>query len=292
MKTVRVATAALPAVVIGGNGMLGRELVRALNGTGFPVTTLDRPKFNLTNHNEAGHQLKKAAPRYVFNAAAYTDVDGCEANPQIAYAINGEAVGMLARVCAGIGATLVHFSTDYVFDGANPAGYVEDAAPHPLSVYGKSKWEGERLLQQSGCRYRLIRTSWLFGPGRRDNVVEKIVSRAKQDGKLKLVNDRWGKPTFATDLAFMVASMVFGGQDENGIYHLTNATPPSGVTWYEFGKAIVELLGLAVDITPCRSAEFPQPAVRPVYSLLVNTKEKPLRPWRQALVEYLETRNW
>ena len=150
MKTVRVDPAALPVAIIGANGMLGGELLKACTRSDFPVTALDLPKFNLTNHEDVAYQLKKIAPRYVLNAAAYTDVDGCEEHPGLANAINGEAVGVLANVCRDIGAVVVHYSTDYVFDGKDPAGYAEDAVPNPLSVYGKSKLEGERLLQHAG----------------------------------------------------------------------------------------------------------------------------------------------
>ena len=274
-------------VVIGARGMLGGELVRALAAEGGTVIALDLPTFDLTKPGQVRRQLAEAQPAVVINAAAYTDVDGCEKHPAMAYAINGEAVGVLGKVCRDIGAVLVHYSTDYVFDGNNPTGYAENAMCNPLSAYGNSKLAGEQLLQQSGCRYLLIRTSWLFGLGRRDNVVEKIVTRAKLDGKLKLVNDRWGKPTYARDLAARTVEMTVQGSDD-GIYHLTNFTPPSGITWYEFGKTIVELLRLPVKVTPCSSAEFTQAAVRPVYSLLVNTREKPLRSWREALAEYLK----
>lgn len=273
--------------VIGANGMLGRALVAAFLGKKFLVTPLALPQFDLTDYHDMADELQKRSPQYVVNAAGFTDVDGCEDRQAEAFAVNGTAVGVLAQVCATIPAALVHFSTDYVFDGKEPAGYAEDAAPDPLSVYGKSKREGERLLQASGCRYLLIRTSWLFGPGRRDNVVEKIITRAKQDGKPKLVNDRWGKPTYARDLAERVVTMV-SQNCAPGIYHLTNDTPPPGITWYEFGKEIVELLGLDVAVAPCRSEEFHQKAIRPVHSLLVNTKLPPLRPWREALEEYLK----
>ncbi|TSC77174.1 MAG: dTDP-4-dehydrorhamnose reductase [Parcubacteria group bacterium Gr01-1014_31] len=287
MKTGKVNPAALPVAIIGAQGMLGRELVAVLQSQGLPVCTLDLPEFDLTDHDHVVRRLKGITPRYVINAAAYTDVDGCEENAPIAYAINAEAVGVLAQTCRDIGAALVHYSTDYVFDGADPAGYAENAVPNPLSVYGKSKLEGERLLRQSSCRYLLIRTSWLFGPGRRDNVVEKIITRAKRDGKLKLVNDRWGKPTYAADLATKTVALMVAGDDEEGIHHLTNDTPTTGITWYEFGKEIMKLLGLDTELEACSSAEFPQKAMRPVHSLLVNTKELPLRSWREALADYL-----
>ncbi|MDO8559526.1 MAG: dTDP-4-dehydrorhamnose reductase [bacterium] len=289
MKTVRVDPAALPVAIIGANGMLGGELLKACTRSDFPVTALDLPKFNLTNHEDVAYQLKKIVPRYVLNAAAYTDVDGCEEHPGLANAINGEAVGVLANACRDIGAVLVHYSTDYVFDGTDPAGYAEDAAPNPLSVYGKSKLEGERLLRASGCKYLLIRTSWLFGPGRRDNVVEKIIARAQQDGKLRLVNDRWGKPTYAKDLAAVTLDLA-AQEKSDGIYHVTNAAPDAGITWYEFGAAIVALVGLKIPVTPCASHEFPQAAARPVHSLLANTKLPPLQPWREALQDYVAAR--
>ncbi len=274
--------------VIGGRGMLGQELLRA--NVGPDVVGLDRPEFALTDAVAVARQLTAVAPDVVVNAAAFTDVDGCERAYDQALAVNGTAVGTLAAVCRRLNARLVHFSTDYVFDGNNPAGYAEDAVCRPLNAYGKSKFAGERLLQASGCRYLLIRTSWLFGHGRQDNVVEKIIRRAKQEGKLRLVNDRWGKPTYAKDLAAATVALITGHKPD-GIYHLTNDTPKPGVTWYEFGLAIVELLALKVPITPCSSDEFPQAAVRPVYSLLVNTKLPPLRPWREALKEYLVKRD-
>ncbi|MDD5110754.1 MAG: dTDP-4-dehydrorhamnose reductase [Patescibacteria group bacterium] len=274
--------------IVGAKGMLGRELEAAFGSN--TMLGLDLPEFSLTNPAHVEQQIQAFKPDLVINAAAYTNVDACEANSDLAMAINGTAVGTLAEACRQVNARLVHYSTDYVFDGANSQGYAEDAKTNPLSAYGRTKLVGEQKLLGSSCRYLMIRTAWLFGKYRNDNVVEKIIARAKKDGKLRMVNDRWGKPTYAKDLAAVTLQLVQCGKPD-GIFHVTNATPPSGITWYEFGLAIVEQLGLKIPVTPCASDEFPQAAVRPVYSLLNNTKLPPLRPWQEALKEYLSERS-
>ena len=280
--------ATMRIAIVGIKGMLGRELEAAFGGN--TVLGLDLPEFNLTDAVQVKEQLSVFGPDVVMNAAAYTNVDACETNPALALAINGTAVGTLAEVCRDINARMVHYSTDYVFDGNNPHGYAENAMPSPLSAYGRTKLVGEEKLLQSGCRHIVIRTSWLFGRYRSDNVVEKIVARAKKDGQLKMINDRWGKPTFAKDLAAVTLDLV-SKEKSDGIYHVTNTTPDAGITWYDFGQAIVEELGMKIQVSPCSSDEFPQAAVRPVHSILVNTKRPPLRPWRDALQEYCSARH-
>lgn len=263
----------IKTLILGANGMLGTDLCEV-----FPdAVKMTHKELDITSENEVLSVLEKIRPEVVINAAAYTDVDGCEDNQELAFAVNGKAPGYLAKGCAAVGAVLVHFSTDYVFDGSKEE-YLESDPTNPLNVYGHSKLLGEKNIIENLENYRIIRTSWLFGLHGK-NFVETMLRLSREIETVKVVNDQFGKPTFTGDLARKVPEII---SLSPGIYHITN----EGVcSWYEFAKAIIE------NVVPCSTEEFPRKAKRPKHSVLVNSKTTPMRPWKEALKNYLEERS-
>ena len=293
----------MKVVILGAKGMLGRDLGKVFYD--LSPYLLDKDELDVTNEKGTSALFRNLKPDLVINAAAYTDVDGCETNKDLAMKVNADAPGYLARASRDVGAVFVHYSTDYVFDGGKSEGYKEDEEPGkftrrgggPLNFYGESKLAGENAVREVGGNYYLIRASWLFGlggpqvDGRPINFIETILRLAQEKDELKVVNDQHGKPTFSLDLARKTRELVEGKEDF-GIYHITNE-PVS--TWCDFACEIIKR-GLApshgpgLNVIPCASDEFPRPAKRPKYSILLNTKLPPLRPWQEALAEYLSLR--
>jgi dTDP-4-dehydrorhamnose reductase len=260
----------IKTLILGSNGMLGYDLCRI-----FPdCIQLTRNELDITDRTKVIETISGIRPEVVINAAAYTDVDGCEDNKELAFAVNGYGPGYIAEACSAVGAILVHYSTDYVFDGSKKE-YLESDATNPINVYGESKLLGEQLIAENMDDFRIIRTSWLFGFNGK-NFVDTMLGISGKMDYVKVVNDQFGKPTYTYDLAAKTREII---EQESGIYHITN----EGVcSWYEFASAIID------NVFPCSSAEFPRKAKRPTYSVLVNTKTKPIRPWSEALKEYLK----
>ena len=259
----------LKILILGANGMLGRDLA-----TVFPGARLCAHKdLDITDEAAVRAYILDAKPDLVINAAAYTNVDGCEDDRETAFAVNGDAPGYIAAACREVGARLVHYSTDYVFDGSKTE-YVESDEPNPINVYGASKLRGEQNIARCMDDYRIIRTSWLFGRHGK-NFVETIRQLSRTNETVRVVTDQVGKPTYTVDLARKTAEII---ECPPGIYHVTN----DGVcSWYEFARAF------APNVVPCTSDEFPRKARRPAYSVLVTTKTSPMRPWKKALEDYL-----
>jgi len=259
-------------IVLGASGMLGQELKFV-----FPEANCSGKELDITDKAQIRQKIKELKPDIVINAAAYTDVDGCENNVDHALRVNGEALSHIARTCREYGAKLIHYSTDYVFDGTKQE-YQESDATNPINVYGRSKLLGEQNIMEHMQDYRIIRTSWLFGRHGK-NFVDTMLGISGRIDIVKVVNDQFGKPTYAADLAQKTAEII---DMEPGIYHITN----DGVcSWYEFASAIIP------NTIPCSSKEFIRKAKRPKYSILVNTKTKPMRYWKDALDNYLKVRN-
>lgn len=291
-------------LILGAKGLLGQALVkelaeeRAVNDL-FSLTAWDKEDLDLTNLIEgkaedgvegvkrARQKILDLRPTMIINATGYTAVDKAESEPEVADLINGKVVGELARLARELGAVMVHFSTDYIFDGLRDGGYNEDEKASPLNAYARSKVLGEKLLEASGAKYYLARSSWLFGPGGA-NFVDSMLKLAREKGELKIVNDQIGKPTYTVDLAEAVVSL-FRQRPAFGIYHLVNECP---VTKYELIREAVKLTGLNVKIKPCATEEFPSPARRPMKAYLNNNKWEKLRPWKEAMVEYLKDYNF
>ena len=270
-------------LILGHKGMLGDELVKVFKKDN-ELTLWDRSEIDIADRKDVESKIGDLRPEAVINAAAYTAVDLAEKEgKEIAYQVNGEAVGFLAEACKKNNSVLIHYSTDYVFNGRNKNGYQEDEKRDPLNEYGQSKARGEELLQKINPKFYLIRLSWLFGINGK-NFVETMLRLAKENKELRVVNDQYGKPTYAKDLAQRTRELL-ESKRPFGIYHLTN----EGVcTWYEFAVKIFELAGIEAKVVPVVSSEFPTPAKRPAYSALVNTKLPLSRSWQGALEEYLE----
>ena len=262
--------------------MLGHELVKVFKKDN-ELTLWDRDQIDIASQKDVENKIGKLKPEIVINAAAYTAVDLAEGEgKEIAHQVNGEAVGFLAEVCKKIDSILIHYSTDYVFNGKNEAGYQENEKYDPLNEYGRSKALGEKLLREINPKFYLIRLSWLFGVGGK-NFVETMLRLAKENKEIRVVNDQRGKPTYARDLAEKTKELL-ESKKPFGIYHLANEDTCS---WYEFAVKIFELAGINIKVTPVASAEFPTPAKRPAYSALINTKLLPSRSWEKALKDYL-----
>jgi dTDP-4-dehydrorhamnose reductase len=255
-------------LILGAYGMLGHDLQAV-----FPGAVCRGHDLDITDEVQVSSFISDLRPDLVVNAAAYTNVDGCEDDRETAFAVNGEALEYIATACHEVDARLVHYSTDYVFDGSKME-YIESDEPNPINVYGASKLLGEQDIARCMNDYRIIRTSWLFGT-HGENFVDTIQQLSKQMDSVRVVNDQIGKPTYTADLARKTAEVV---ECDPGIYHITN----DGIcSWYEFAWAF------APNVVPCSSDEFPRKAKRPRYSVLANTKTSPMRSWQTALADYL-----
>ncbi len=267
-------------LIVGAKGMLGHALAETFHDH-HPIL-YDREEMDIASSALVQKTLAKLRPRVVINAAAYTDVDGCEDHEQQAFLINATGVANLAQACKTIGATMVHYSTDYVFAGTRPEGYAEAHEPSPVNAYGRTKLAGERMLEDAGIPFLLIRTSWLFGPSGK-NFVATILEKARSLPELTVVDDQIGIPTYTRDLARHTLLLL--EQGANGIHHASNGERTS---WYDFARAIVAQASIPCAILPMSSKELHRKAKRPAFSVLLNTKDAPLRPWQEALAEYVE----
>jgi dTDP-4-dehydrorhamnose reductase len=274
-------------VILGSTGMLGRELVAACRRHGPEARALAGPdELDITDQHAVRKLVTDPGPPVVINATGYTDVDGAEAEPAAADRINRIGPAHLARACRDAGTLLVHYSTDYVFDGRSDRPYRPDDTPNPISTYGRSKLAGEREITASGCRHLLIRSSWLFAPHGR-NFVRTVLDLAAQRAELDVVDDQHGRPTYAADLARMTLQLLERGA--HGIYHAAN---DGWCNWFELAGAIVQRKKLACRVRPCTTADTSRPAARPRYSVLdlagtASLVGKP-RHWKDALADCLD----
>jgi dTDP-4-dehydrorhamnose reductase len=274
-------------LVLGHKGMLGMDLMVRLAGA-HEITGRDVDAFDLASEGDCRRVVAESSPDVVINAAAYTNVDGCEADREKCFAVNAAGVRNIAVACRGKGIPVVHFSTDYIFDGRKNAPYVEDDPPAPLNLYGASKLEGERLLQTHADSYLLIRTAWLYGCHGR-NFVSAILAKAATEKTLEVVDDQIGSPTCSRDLADAVATLVEGGH--RGIVHVTSR---GQCNWYEFARTILNYAGVGdVTVRPISSEKLARPAPRPAWSVLSSAKYTVLTgrmmpQWQTALRAYLE----
>ncbi len=267
--------------MLGSQGMLGHDLVTTLSKE-HTVTAWTRSDLDTTRESDVTEKITALHPDIIINATAYTNVDQAESEEAQATLVNGTAVGYLAHVAQMLDIPLVHYSTDYVFDGLQAEGYTEDDTTNPINAYGRSKLAGEEaIVNTNTLSYYIIRTSWLYGHHGK-NFVETMLSLAEKGEPLKVVDDQIGSPTYTKDLAEATLAII-NTSKPFGIYHITN----SGYTsWYAFAKAIFDVYGKTVDIQPCTTADFPRPAKRPAFSVLQSTKLEPLRSWEDALLAY------
>ncbi len=278
-------------LLTGSQGMLGQDVIRVFGTAGHDVIATDRDELDITDAAAVRRVVVSVKPDVIINAAAYNLVDKVE-DPEVyplAYAINALGPGNLAVAAQGIGALMVHYSTDYVFAGDKPEGYVEDDAPAPLSKYGETKLAGEEAVRAAGGRYYVCRTSKLFGiPGVGENAKESFVALmlrlAKMKPELSIVDDEVGCPTYTRDLAAATLRLI-DTHSPPGTYHLVNSGPP--VTWYAFAEEIFALAGVTTPRKPVPSEAFPRLARLPKFAALRNTKTDPLPSRAQALRYFL-----
>ena len=259
----------------GAGGQLGRSLrVACCASCDFLFTDVmesrDTQRLDITDIDAVRDFVQQNDVTVIVNCAAYTDVNGAESDVEKCTVINAEAPGILATVMRERNGLLLHISTDYVFDGESDVPYTEDAKCAPQSVYGITKYQGEQAILSSGCRYVIVRTSWLYSEYGR-NFVKTILALAASKPELKVVSDQIGTPTYALDLANLICR-ILESDDKEGVYHYSNE---GSCSWYEFAKAIVEGAGNEMCVVnPCTTEEYPTPAKRPMYSVLDKSKVK------------------
>ena len=276
-------------LVTGANGQLGRAL-RGQMPADASVDWVDLPDLDISKYADVEAWFASRGPYdWVINCAAFTNVDGCESDVAAAFAANALGPMNLAKACAACEATLVHVSTDYVFPGNQPGARTETDIPAPISAYGRTKLAGEGLALSNNPHTHVVRTAWLYGDGR--NFVRTMLSLAASHDEVTVVSDQLGNPTSATDLAHEIVRIA--ATEEYGVWHCTNEGTCS---WADFTEAIFELSGADCRVRRCTSEDWkrmnPQSADRPAYSSLENAKLKAtigneMRPWREALEEYL-----
>jgi dTDP-4-dehydrorhamnose reductase len=251
-------------LLIGKNGQVGRELQRSLASTG-DITALDSNELNLAEPDGIIEIVRTIKPNLIINAAAYTAVDKAEAEPELAMAINGIAPGILAEEAKRLDIGLIHYSTDYVFDGAKLTPYTEADEPNPLNIYGKSKLAGERAIQVSGCKHLIFRTSWVYSLHGK-NFLLTMLRLLQERKEISVVNDQIGAPTSANQIATITAQIIKKKWfDRTGLYHLT---AQGHTSWYDFAKEISLLIGSTCKILPITSSNYPTKAARPLNSRL------------------------
>jgi len=272
--------------IFGSSGLLGNALIHEWSGDA--VTGLRSRVADIRDAQGVQRVVRETHPDWIVLAAAYTDVDGCESNQDLAFAVNSEGAINVAAAAKEVGARLLFLSSDYVFDGKKSAPYETDDPRNPQSVYGRSKAEAETKLLDLMPDCCIVRTSWLFGVGGKcfpDTILKLAASRPALD----VVNDQRGSPTYVVDLARAIPQLC--RQNASGIVHVTNA---GDCTWFEFAQEIVRSAGLPTTVRPVSSAQMARPAPRPAYSVLSSARLRELRiempSWRDALRRYLKER--
>lgn len=286
-------------LILGRNGQVARSLEELLSAGGHAVMKIGRPEVDLADPLAVSRAIHAARPAWVINAAAYTAVDRAEDEAQAAFAANAIGAQAAAQAAAEVGAPIIHFSTDYVFNGIKSTPYLETDPVNPLGVYGQSKLEGEHLVARTNPRHIILRTAWVFSPF--GNNFAKTMLRLNQERPtINVVDDQHGNPTYAPDLASVVAQIITQlsqpspHQKNFGVFHAVNSC---ATTWYGFAQAIIE--GAAqrgmpqAIVNPIGTKDYPTKAERPKYSVLSTDKLSDvygirLRPWREALSEALD----
>ena len=276
-------------VITGCDGQLGKEIVKQLNReekiSGNELFALNRLKLDISDFNNVNKYISSIKPDVVINCAAFTKVDLCEDEIELAYKINSIGPKNLSICCEKVNAKLVQISTDYVFEGKNKNLYREDDITNPQSVYGKSKLLGEKYVQDFCSKYFIIRTAWLYGDG--NNFVNTMLKLSESKDEINVVNDQIGTPTSTVDLAKVILKLIY--TENYGLYHGTNK---GYCSWYDFAKKIFEIKKIDIKVNPINSEEYISKVKRPQYSVLdnfllriINLDE--FRNWEDALYEYL-----
>lgn len=272
-------------LVTGSHGLVGTNIIPTL-GHHFDVIPLDIEEWDINNTRQGEDTIRHHKPDVILNLAAFTDVDGCEDDPELAHRVNGEGPGIVAGLCHRCGVKLVHFSTDYIFDGEKGSPYVEEDLPNPQSVHDMSKLAGERNVLARHPSSLIIRAQWLYGKGG-ESFITKVARIAKDNGAAKVVDDQRGAPTYALDLAEPLRVLI--KRDGSGIYHVANS---GACTWFEFAREIFSCLHMDVRLEPTTSTALARKAKRPAYSVFDCTRMQrdtsiTMRYWQEALRDYL-----
>ncbi|GCD12409.1 dTDP-4-dehydrorhamnose reductase [Clostridium tagluense] len=274
-------------LITGANGQLGRELANQYKDIrGIDLILAGKLDLDITNLHSVYSFVNQKKPDVIINCAAFTAVDTCESQIDMAYKINAIGPKNLAIAANEIGAEIVQVSTDYVFDGNTDKSLTEFDLVNPQTVYGKTKLEGEILVKSHNPKHYIVRTAWLYGEG--NNFVRTMINLSKTNTTIKVVNDQKGTPTSTVDLARVIIKLI---EDKN--YGLFHCTCKGECTWYEFTKEIFRLKGISTEVLPCTTDEFKRPAKRPKYSVLRNymmelTCGDITRTWEEAIGEYLK----
>ncbi len=285
----------MKVAVLGATGQLGHDVVDAYRAGGCEVAALSHEDVEIASPESLNRTFERVRPVVVINTAAFHNVDKCEAEPERAFLGNAIAARNVAKAASAVGAKLVHISTDYVFDGAKRAPYVEEDAPLPLNVYGASKLAGEYFVRTNIPEHFVVRVSGIYGhhPCRAKgglNFVEMMLKLARERDEVRVVNDEFVTPTPTVEIARQLLPLT--RTSDYGLYH---ATSEGSCSWYEFAKAVFEISGTRVRLEPARPGEFAVRTPRPKYSVLENAalKRRSLnlfRHWRESLADYLATR--
>ncbi|MDA9760483.1 dTDP-4-dehydrorhamnose reductase [Flavobacteriaceae bacterium] len=275
----------IKALVTGGNGQLAQSLKGVVNHQDeLDVDFQDLPDLDITNKQQLESYFSNNELDYCINCAAYTAVDLAEEQSDLAYAVNAEGPKCLAEVCQKHQVTLIHISTDFVFDGQKRIPYLETDAPNPLSVYGASKLQGERNIQDVMDTYFIVRTSWLYSEYG-NNFIKTMLRLSETRDEISVVSDQIGSPTCAGDLAEVLIKIVLSSSISYGIYHYSNG---GIVSWYDFAVEIFKQLGKTIEVKPIKTKDYPTAAKRPKYSVLDTTKIKnnfdcTIKDWQESL---------
>lgn len=288
----------MPFLILGAAGNLGSQLKKKYDGK--DLTAWDRSDFDFLDLELLAKRLEELKPSFIINAAAYNGVDACEkedGEARLAWLLNRDLPAALADYCLKADIPLLHYSTDYVFggDGRLSGPYYETDKPQPLNVYGKTKFAGEKEIARralEGLKYYIVRTSKLFGPSANNahskpSFFDLIKSKAQSEPELKVIDGEMSCFTYTPDLAQASFSLI-NDKASFGIYHLVNQ---GAATWYQGAKELLEILNINTPIQAMNPDSWQRPASRPKFSVLANTRRRPLRPWQEALREYLQDKN-
>ena len=267
-------------LMTGAGGQLGLELGDLLPRKGRELVALSREELDIADAQAVERALEKYAPQLVINAAAYTNVDRCETEADLAYRTNALGPRNLAVHCERLRSELLHVSTNYIFDGRSERPYEPFDPPSPINAYGRAKRAGEEYVKLLSSRWYIIRSAGVYGEGH--NFVRTMLQLGKVRDELRVKDDEFISPTYARDLAVGIIGVTYSGL--YGLYHITNS---GYCSWYEFAKEIFKLTGIEVEVVPTASSEYPLPAARPANGVLSTLGSPELRHWREALEDYL-----
>jgi len=270
-------------LVTGSKGQLGKELLELYSDE--EITGVDIDEMDITDAKQTVNFITEFNPDIVIHAAAMTDVDGCEENKETAFKVNTLGTRNVALACQKANSEMLYVSTDFIFAGDKSENYNEFDKSSPLSIYGKSKFEGEKLVKELLNRFYIVRTAWLYGDGH--NFVKTMLSLAENNDSLNIVSDQQGTPTYAKDLAIAISKIV-----DSGLYGTYHASNNGSCSWYSFAKKIFEIKGIDIEVNPTTAEEFGSPAERPAYSVMNNFALESqniynMRDWEEALKDYL-----